>query len=59
MKFLQAIIADKVVQTNLVGLTGLTLLEVDTIVKIMGGCALFTYTLIRIYKELNGKEPKS
>ena len=54
MKLLAAIVSDKVVQTNAVGITGLTLLEADTIVKIMGGLALFVYTLVKIYKELNG-----
>ena len=54
MKLLTAILSDKVVQTNAVGITSLTLMDIDTIVKIFGGLALFVYTGIKIYKELNG-----
>lgn len=54
MKLLTAIINDKVVQTNALGITSLTLMEIDTIVKILGGLALFVYTIVKIYKELNG-----
>jgi predicted membrane-bound dolichyl-phosphate-mannose-protein mannosyltransferase len=55
MPLLTAIVNDKVVQANAVGLLGMTLLEIDTIVKIMGGVALFIYTCIKIYQALNGK----
>lgn len=54
MRLLTAILSDKVVQTNAVGIAGLTLMDIDTIVKIFGGLALFVYTSIKIYKELNG-----
>ena len=53
MKFLAAIVNDKVVQTNALGLLGMKLLEIDTIVKILGGLALFVYTIVKIYKELS------
>lgn len=56
--FLTTIITDKVVQTNAIGLIGLTLVEVDTIVKIMGGLALFVYTLVKIIKELKSGKRK-
>ena len=58
MQFLTAIVSDKVVQANTVGLLGLTLLEVDTIVKILGGLALFVYTVVKTYKELYGNKSK-
>jgi len=59
MSFLQAIVSDKVVQTNIIGLTSLSLLEVDTIVKILGGVALFVYTIVKIYFEIkNGGKSK-
>jgi len=57
--FLTAIITDKVVQTNAIGLIGLTLAEVDIIVKILGGLALFVYTIVKIIKELNSGKGKS
>lgn len=56
--FLTAIINDKVVQTNAFGLIGLTLVEVDTIVKILGGIALLVYTVVKTYKELTGGKGK-
>lgn len=55
MRLLITIINDKVVQTNALGITGLTLMDIDAIVKILGGLALFVYTVVKIYKELNGK----
>jgi len=56
--FLTAIINDKVVQTNAFGLIGLTLVEVDTIVKILGGIALLVYTVVKTYKELTSGKGK-
>ena len=55
MNLLAVIANDKVVQANAVGLLGMTLLDVDMIVKIMGGLALFVYTCVKIYQALNGK----
>lgn len=55
MQFLAALVNDKVVQTNAIGIVGMTLLEVDTIVKILGGLALFVYTCVKIYNEIGGK----
>jgi hypothetical protein len=56
MNLLAAIVNDKVVQANALGFVGMTLLEIDMIVKIMGGVALFVYTCVKIYQALfNGK----
>lgn len=49
---LAAIVNDKVVQANAVGILSMTLLEIDTIVKILGGLALFIYTCVKIYYAL-------
>ena len=55
MHLLATIVNDKVVQANALGLLGMTLLEIDMVVKIMGGLALFIYTCVKIYQALNGK----
>lgn len=57
--FLTTLINDKVVQANAIGLVGLTLAEIDTIVKIFGGIALLVYTVVKIVNELKDGKGKA